>query len=43
MAKVVPDSVLSHWSKLFENFQASPLDFYSSVERAILERKIAPE
>jgi len=32
--------VISHWYKLFENFQASPMEFYASVEAAIQPRKI---
>src|SRR5688572_12043324 len=34
------DAVMSHWSKLFENFQTSPLPFYDSVEAAIARREI---
>src|SRR5687767_10764762 len=34
------DAVLSHWSKLFENFQTSPRPFYDSVEAAIARREI---
>jgi len=34
------DEIVSHWSKLFENFQASPLAFYQAVESALLKREI---
>lgn len=32
--------VMSHWSTLIENLQASPLEFYTSLERAIKPRNI---
>jgi hypothetical protein len=32
--------VLSHWHKLFENFQASPMEFYAAVEEALKPRQI---
>jgi hypothetical protein len=35
-------NVISHWHQLFENFQASSLEFYSSVEKA-LEARSVPE
>jgi hypothetical protein len=35
-----PGDVLSHWSTLIENFQASPLAFYQSVEQALQRRQI---
>jgi len=35
-------NVISHWSQLFENFQASSLEFYDSVEKAI-EGRAVPE
>lgn len=40
MATASPDAVISHWSKLVENLQASPLAFYASVEAAIQKRQI---
>ncbi|MGD0499065.1 MAG: hypothetical protein ABSC23_11575 [Bryobacteraceae bacterium] len=40
MAK--PSNVISHWSHLIENFQASSLEFYASVERAV-EARAVPE
>src|ERR1700730_18507438 len=33
-------TVISDWHQLFENFQTSSLDFYASVEKAVLERAI---
>ena len=33
-------TVISDWHQLFENFQASSLDFYSSVEKAVEARAI---
>src|SRR5438874_1365988 len=42
MATRVSDTgVISHWHKLFDNFQASPLEFYSSVEAALQPRRVA--
>lgn len=32
--------VISHWYKLFENFQASPMEFYAAVEAALRPRQI---
>jgi len=40
MAK--PSNVISHWDRLFENFQASSLEFYNSVEKAV-ETRMVPE
>ena len=40
MAKADASLVISHWYKLIENFQASPMAFYSSVEAAIERRQI---
>ncbi len=34
------DSVVSHWSTLIENFQASPLAFYQGVEAALSRRQV---
>lgn len=34
-------NVISHWDKLIENFQASSLEFYSSLEKAI-EARLVP-
>lgn len=38
MAK--PTNVISHWHQLIEDFQASSLEFYASVERAIVDRAV---
>lgn len=35
-----PDGVISHWSTLIENLQASPLQFYQSVETTLKRRQI---
>ncbi len=35
-------NVISHWHQLFENLQASSLEFYGSVEKA-LEARSVPE
>lgn len=40
MATKMPEEVLSHWAKLLENLQASPLEFYTAVEQAVQERQI---
>lgn len=40
MAQTAPDSVLSHWSTLIENFQTSPLSFYQALEGALKTRQI---
>ncbi len=40
MANSFPANALSNWHYFFENIQASPLELYSSVERAIREREI---
>jgi hypothetical protein len=40
MAK--PTNVISHWHQLIENFQASSLEFYASVEHAV-EARAVPE
>ena len=34
------DGVLSHWCTLIENLQASPLQFYQSVEAALQRRQV---
>lgn len=39
MAKA-PSLIISHWFNLIENFNTSPLKFYSSVEAAINSRQI---
>lgn len=33
-------TVLSHWYHLIENFQASPMDFYASIETAVKRREV---
>ncbi len=40
MAKPVAVEPLGNWHKLFGDFEASPIDFYASVEKAIERRKI---
>jgi hypothetical protein len=35
-----PNLTISHWCKLVENLQASPLEFYAAVEQAIEQRQI---
>ncbi len=40
MAQASPESVKSHWSKLVEGLQASPQEFYASVEEAVRSRQI---
>ena len=35
MAIASPAAVISHWSKLLESVQLSPLEFYTAVEQAI--------
>jgi len=35
-----PTDVISHWYTLIENFSASSLEFYTSVEAAIQERQV---
>jgi hypothetical protein len=40
MSQTSPDTVLSHWSTLVENFQTSPLGFYQAVEIALKRRNI---
>jgi hypothetical protein len=35
-------NVISHWYQLIENFQASSLGFYQSIEEAV-ERRQVPE
>lgn len=34
------DAILSHWSKLFEDFSTSSYDFYDAVEEGLARRKI---
>jgi len=40
MAESPLEDVVSHWHKLFGNFQTSTQDFYASVERGLESRKI---
>jgi hypothetical protein len=40
MADASPATAFSHWYHSFPNFQASPLEFYSSVEQAVKRREI---
>jgi hypothetical protein len=35
-----PADALSHWHKLMEDFQASPMEFYASVEASIQKRQV---
>src|SRR5262249_24613628 len=39
MAKA-PDFIISHWYHLVEGLQASPKDFYASVEQAVAARSL---
>jgi hypothetical protein len=34
------DSILSHWSKLFEDFSTSAYDFYDAVEEGLARRQV---
>jgi hypothetical protein len=38
MAKAL--NVISHWDQLFENFQASSVEFYNAVEKAVAARSV---
>lgn len=40
MPRSLPKEIHSHWSTLVEGIQASPMDFYRSVEEAIDRRQI---
>ncbi len=40
MANATPAAIISHWYTLLENFEASPKEFYASVESAVKERQI---
>ena len=40
MGQASPETVVGHWSKLIDNLQASPQEFYTSVEAAVSERQI---
>ena len=40
MATTSPAAVISHWYNLFGSLQASPLEFYASVEEAIKRREV---
>jgi hypothetical protein len=35
-----PDDVLAHWSTLVEGLQEPPLEFYASVEAAVIKKCI---
>ena len=35
MPTASPADAISHWNKMFEDFQMSPLEFYASVEQAV--------
>ena len=37
-----PSNVVSHWHQLFEQYQTSSLEFYTSVEKAV-EKRLVPE
>ena len=39
-SQAAPDVVISHWSTLIENLQASPLSFYKAVEEALIRRQV---
>lgn len=36
--KATPNYVFSHWFQMVDGFQASPLNFYGAVEKAIQDR-----
>ena len=40
MAATSQSTIISHWYNLIENLQASPMEFYASLERAIERREI---
>lgn len=40
MAQSPLENVVSHWSKLYEGFQTSPMEFYFAVEEALQRRQI---
>ena len=40
MAKADTSMVISHWYNLMENLQASPKEFYASVEESIQKRQV---
>lgn len=40
MASAATPLVLSHWYHLFENLQASPMEFFESVERSVESREV---
>lgn len=40
MARRFPDSIFAHWSKLIENFQVTPSQFYDLLVKAIKQRNI---
>ncbi len=40
MAKAAPSTIISHWYTLIENLQASPKEFYKSLEEAIKKRQV---
>jgi len=40
MATASPALIIAHWYTLIENLQASPMQFYASIEEAIKQRQI---
>ena len=40
MPLTYPPTVVSHWAKLIEDFQTSPLELYAAIEEAIKRRQI---
>jgi len=40
MSKTSLENVISHWSKLIEGLQASPRDYYASLEEVLKRRRI---
>jgi hypothetical protein len=40
MREPSPEDAISHWNKMFEDFQMSPLEFYASVEQAVTRHEI---
>ncbi len=39
-SQAAPESVVSHWSTLIENFQASPQAFYKAIEEGLARRQV---
>lgn len=39
MVRILPDQILSHWSKLLEDFPTDTYGFYDAVEEGLARRK----